>query len=201
MLVTVASFKGGVGKTTTAMHLAAFLQTQAPTVLFDSDRTRNAISWANRGTLPFQVAPYTQAQKLASKFEHIVLDTGQRPEDTDFRELAEGCDLLVIPAAPAPLDNDSLLLSLQSLAEIGATNYRVLIVKDPPPSEGEGTTLRAALEAENVPVFETAIPRLKVFSNAAGLGVTVDAITGDPRAKRAWSAFQAVGQEVLAYGR
>lgn len=200
MLVTVASFKGGVGKTTTAMHLAAFLQTQAPTVLFDSDRTRNALSWAGRGELPFHVAPWAHSGKIGHSYTHKVLDTGQRPEDMDFRELAEGCDLLVIPAAPATLDTDSLLLSLQALAEYGATNYRVLIVKDPPPPETEGTALRAALAAEGVPVFETSIPRLKAFDKAAAGGVTVDALAGDARAKRAWSAFQVLGQEVLAHG-
>ncbi len=33
MLVTVASFKGGVAKTTTAVHIAAYLHMQAPTLL------------------------------------------------------------------------------------------------------------------------------------------------------------------------
>lgn len=199
MLVTVASFKGGVGKTTTAMHLAAFLQTQAQTVLFDSDRTRNAIKWAGRGSLPFHVAPWAHAGKIASNYTHKVIDTGQRPEDMDFRELAEGCDLLVIPAEPGAMEDDSLMDSLQALVEMGVTNYRVLIVQDPPPPETDGAELRADLEAEGVPVFEHSIPRVKAFRHAARSGVTVDTYTSDPRAKRGWSAYQAVGREVLAH--
>jgi len=55
MIVTIASFKGGVGKTTTALHLAAYLQTKAPTLLVDGDLNRSALDWAARGSLPFKV--------------------------------------------------------------------------------------------------------------------------------------------------
>lgn len=200
MFVAVASFKGGVGKTTTAMHLGAFLQTQAPAVVFDADDTRNALAWAGRGSLPFHVAPWAHQTKLATKYEHKVLDVGQRPKDVELIDLAEGCDLLVIPAVPAALDTDSLVQSLKILGNHGATNYRVLIVKDPPAPENEGAALRAELEAAGVPLFGQSIPRLKVFDKAASTGVTVDAITGDQRAKRAWEAYAAVGREVLAHG-
>jgi chromosome partitioning protein len=52
MIITVASFKGGVGKTT-AVHLATFFQQQGPTVLIDGDPNRSASAWHQRGALPF----------------------------------------------------------------------------------------------------------------------------------------------------
>ena len=39
MIVTVASFKGGVGKTTTAVHVAAYLQMHKSTLLMTASRT------------------------------------------------------------------------------------------------------------------------------------------------------------------
>jgi hypothetical protein len=51
------SFKGGVRKTTTAVRLAAYFQTFAPTLLVDGDIVRASTKWASRGSLPFKVAP------------------------------------------------------------------------------------------------------------------------------------------------
>ena len=52
MIVTVASFKGGQAKTTSAVHLAAFLQEDKPTLLVDGDPNRSATGWARRKRLP-----------------------------------------------------------------------------------------------------------------------------------------------------
>jgi chromosome partitioning protein len=200
LIITVASYKGGVAKTTTAVHLAAYLQTLAPTLLLDGDDTRNATTWGQRGKgFPFKLADEVQAARLSRNYEHTVIDTGQRPKQVDLKALSEGCDMLVIPAVPASLDTDGLVLTLQALNEIGAERYKVLLTKVPPPPEPEGPQLRADLIAQNIPIFAVDIPRLKAFERACAAGVTVNEIN-DPRAARAWNAYVAVGKEIINGG-
>ena len=197
MFMTVASYKGGVGKTTTAVHLAAYLQTLASTLLIDGDPNRSATTWAKRGGFPFQIADEKEGAYQARNFQHIVVDTEARPGSADFEALAKGCDLLVIPTVPASLDTDVLILTLDAARTLAPDNYRVLLTKVPPAPETDGQQLREVLYREKIPVFEADIPRLKSFERAAAEGVPVYAIQHDPRAKRAWEAYEAVGREII----
>ena len=194
MVVTVASFKGGVGKSTTAIHLAAYLQVKASTLLVDGDPNRSVSEWARAGKLPFKVVDERQAALHARSFEHIVIDTKARPDEEDLRALALGCHLLVIPCTPDPLSLRALGLTVTALKTIGADRYRVLLTVVPPRPSRDGDDAREMIEQMGLPVFQSAIPRLVAFQRAVLEGTTVGGLK-DPRGQQAWEEYQRVGEE------
>jgi chromosome partitioning protein len=200
MIITVTSYKGGVGKTTTAIHLAAYLQRLAPTLLVDGDAIRSATKWSQRGGetgLPFKVVNHAQMINHIRNYEHIIIDTEGNPTDDDFRDLAVNCDLLVIPAVPESVANDGLAHTLAKLHGLKNDRHRVLLTMVPPKPRTDGQQLREMLNQEQIPVFQAEIPRLAAFEKAAADGIPVYSVQGDRNAGRAWEAYEAAGKEIL----
>jgi chromosome partitioning protein len=196
MIVTIASFKGGVGKSTTALHIAAYLQQKAPTLLVDGDLNRSALDWASRGSLPFKVVDEKQAVKFARRYEHIVIDTPARPAVDELKTLAEGCDLLVLPTSPDALAMGAMLQMVQVMQTL-ETDYRILLTIIPPKPNMAGVEARTSLEEAGLPLFKSGIRRLNVFQKAALEGVPVYAVKGDQYAGIAWRCYAEVGDEIL----
>jgi cellulose biosynthesis protein BcsQ len=127
----------------------------------------------------------------------MVIDTGQGATDEDLEAAAEASDFLVIPLTPEFLDKDGQAQMLGQLQQIVAKNYRVLITRVAPYKGKEVLLLRSDLAEIDAPVFKVEIPRLEVFDKAAGRGGTVETVSGDKNAARAWQAYVDAGKELI----
>ena len=194
MIIAITALKGGVGKTTTAVHLAAYLQTKSPTLLIDADKNRSALVWSREDKLPFYVASQAGSPGLIKKFTHIIIDTQARPEPEELADLAEGSDLIILPTTPNPLDLDTTIKAAELLEPLEA-NYKVLLTKVDSRTTN-GRDARKFLEEAKLPLFRVDIPLLVAFQRSPGKGVIVKDYP-DPRSHIGWSRYQSVGREIM----
>ena len=197
LLITVAGFKGGIGKTTTAVHLACYFSGLGKTLLVDGDPNRSATGWSKRGegNFPFKVVDLMQAALYSPKYEHIVIDTAARPDENELQALADGCDLLILPTTPDALAVDALLQTVDLLQSKISDRYRILLTMVHPKPVKMAQQAREALA--EVPLFDTEIRRLIAYEKAALMGVPVYEVK-DRMAKIAWGDYEQVGKEIMS---
>lgn len=191
-IITITSYKGGVGKSTAAIHLGAVLSKHGKTILVDGDPNRTSIKWAGRGSLPFTVADERQAMKLVAGNDFVIIDTPARPDSDDLKELSKGCDLLILPTVPDILALEAMLETTKNL---GDANYRSLLTIVPPKPSREGELMQADLQESGIPVFKTMIRRTAGFPKAALAGVPISEIKA-PVAQDAWQDYVNLGKEI-----
>ena len=196
MIIGIASHKGGVGKTTTAIHLAAIMAKRAPTLLIDGDSNRSAVAWAKRGgeALPFKTVDEKAAHRYTKDFEHIVIDSAAHASKRDLAAMVEGSDKLVIVSEPEIMSLDVLPDILSDLGKLGSDNHKVLISQVSPRSDP--AEARAVIESLNVKTFKRHIRGYAAYRLAALQGTTVDQVTNE-YATEAWADYVAVARELL----
>lgn len=197
MIITIASFKGGVGKTTTALHLAQYLgkrRGSSEVVLLDGDPNRSALSWYERGQhrAAFSVM---DGDKEPSVFDHLIIDTPARTDPTELLPLAAASDLLIIPSEISIFSLEATIGTVSILQSLSNDKYRILLTMLPTRGLKRETSAREALKEAGLMVFSTGIKDRTVYQDAALEGLPVSELRGSAAAT-AWSDYQALGKEI-----
>ena len=201
-IVTVTGYKGGVSKSTSAIHLADYLSDFGPTLLVDCDPNRTAYSRYKRNLqlvennskvkkLPFTVVPEKTAAMHISDYKYIVIDTPARPDSDDLKELAEGTNLLILPTQP---NSDSFEPMVATARNIEGALYKFLIAIVPSYPSTAGKDMQADLVNAGMPVFDTLIRRAVGFQKAGDAATTVRYLVGE---KKLWQDYKQLGKEVM----
>ncbi len=196
MIISFVSFKGGVGKTTTAFHLAAALGKS--TLLLDGDPNQSALAWSSRNDKfieKFETKTTTDSFD-SSVYKNIVIDTPARPNDSELKTISENSDLLIVPSFPDTLSLDALVKIINSFNSLKIVNYKVLLtqvfglvaVRD----------AKQLLTELDIKFFDSEIRRRAIFGKAATLGLTVNNL---PTGEDSWQDILSLKKEVLRHGK
>lgn len=174
--LVVANLKGGVGKTTTAVHLAAGLGRHSAAVLVDADPQQSAARWVQLAgaDIPFQLlsAPSPRlrgALEAGPAVPYTVIDTP--PGDTAIVAAALAlADVVLLPVAPLLMDLDRLAPTLDLLAAAAAAynpTVWVLLTRVRSGTRSAGAT-RDWFAQRQLPVLSTEIPLAEAYGWSYG---------------------------------
>jgi chromosome partitioning protein len=185
MIIGVLSQKGGVGKTTIAVNLAAtYAKSGLRTLLVDADPQGSSMQWSEaRDAEPMfsvigmaKTTLHKDLPEIAKDYQVVIIDGAPRVNELG-RAAILASDLVLIPVQPSPYDIWAAAETVRLITE--AQQYKptlkgVFVINRKIANTAIGRDVTEALGTfENIPVLPTALHQRVIYAESAGQGLSV----------------------------
>jgi len=196
---SVANQKGGTGKTTLSMNLAAGLSRRGRTLIIDADPQGSAGQWAGLSTdeRPFPVSVISVASNLAREvsrmrqdYQYLVIDCPPTLETGVAQSAMTISDKVFIPILPSPVDLWASVRLADAIDQVKISNSRLqayILINQLELRSAMSRSMSQALAEFDMPALQSCLRRRAVYRNSALEGLSVYCM-----GKRGESAVQEV---------
>jgi len=176
-VIALVGNKGGAGKTTLSVNLAAGIAKQTSVIVVDADPQGSAIQW-NAFTDTSTAIPViearidlnTQLNELSQDYDYIVVDCPPSVRAPATIKVLEICDLALIPVQPSPVDLWATVHTEKAIQHARLSNaslQALLVINQLETRTTLSRIVREALSEIELPVAKTALHRRAIFRNSA----------------------------------
>ena len=208
MIISVQNQKGGVGKTTLAIHISYALSVMpARVLLIDADPQGSARDWATarKDEPPFTVVGldrptiHRDLPNMAKNYDHVVIDGPPRVSEL-ARSAIAAADLVLIPVQPSPYDVWAAQEVIDLIKEASVFKEKlksVFVINRKIANTAIGRDVLTALAEFDLPIMRSQVCQRVPFAESAATGQTV--LETDPKGQAAKEII-ALTKEILEVG-
>ena len=182
-IIAFVGNKGGAGKTTLSVNLAAGLARQAATAVVDADPQGSAYQWSvfyeSENTIPVYQATEDledMARQLLEDYQYVIFDCPPSVHAPQTKSVLEFGDTAVIPVQPSPVDLWATIHIEEAVTmarEVNPTLRALLVINQLEIRTTLSRLVREALSEISLPVADTALRRRAIYRNSALEGKSI----------------------------